>query len=615
VAVIRILEDHLVNQIAAGEVIERPAAVVKELVENALDAGSSNITVKLKSGGRQLISVADDGKGMDASDALMCLERHGTSKIRNKEDLFSVDTLGFRGEAIPSIASVSRFEILTRARGEAQGTRVRVEGGKLQAPEPAGCVEGTQVQVRQLFFNVPVRRKFLRTVPTELGHCTEAVIRQALVHPEVDFTVEHAGTQLVRAPSRDEVRLRAADLLGRHGQALVPVDFAGGPLSVRALVSPVGVHQGSARGSMYLYVNGRYVRDGLMRQAVRDAYRHIVPKGRYPLVVLDLRLPPDHVDVNIHPSKVEVRFRHGRELVGAISDGLREGLQNHGIRRPVDPRRGGETQEDISGHSQVAAPTLPLPQAAPVFTPVWDRSQAPSPSVPVEPMVPMAPVTSEGVGLPTGPEAPGLQGAPQAVENALLPVPRFADLRIIGQFAQTYIICEAAGEMVLIDQHAAHERVTLHRLQQDAAARLGGTQRLLTPQVIELPLSKAALLEEHLEVLSELQVEVEPYGGGSFAVRGVPAAMGKVDIARLLEDIADELAEGGKATAGQEIADHILATMACHGSVRAHQVLSDYEMRQLLLALDAIDFGVCAHGRPVAIRLSEHELEHRFHRN
>ena len=199
--------------------------------------------------------------------------------------------------------------------------------------------------------------------------------------------------------------------------------------------------------------------------------------------------------------------------------------------------------------------------------------------------------------------------------NALLPVARFADLRIIGQFAQTYIICEAAGEMVLIDQHAAHERVTLHRLQQDAAKRLGAAQRLLTPQVIELPLAKAALLEEHLDVLGRLQVEVEPYGGGSFAVRGVPPAMEKVDIARLLEDIADELAEGGKATAGQEIADHILATMACHGSVRAHQVLSDYEMRQLLLALDQIDFGVCAHGRPVAIRLSEHELEHRFHRN
>ncbi|MEE2752134.1 MAG: DNA mismatch repair endonuclease MutL [Myxococcota bacterium] len=608
-AVIRILEDHLVNQIAAGEVIERPAAVVKELVENALDAGSSNITVKLQSGGRQLISVADDGKGMDASDALMCLERHGTSKIRNKDDLFSVDTLGFRGEAIPSIASVSRFEILTRARGEEQGTRVRVEGGKLQAPEPAGCVEGTQVQVRQLFFNVPVRRKFLRTVPTELGHCTEAVVRQALVHPEVDFTVEHAGTQLVRAPRREEVRLRAADLLGRHGQALVPVDFEGGPLSVRALLSPVGVHQGSARGSMYLYVNGRYVRDGLMRQAVRDAYRHIVPKGRYPLVLLDVRLPPDHVDVNIHPSKVEVRFRHGRELVGALSDGLREGLQQHGIRRPVDPRRGAEVRPDEHDGCSHAEPALPLPQAAPVFSPGWTSPVASPDAAPVVSEQPHSrPVESvASVSEPVGSEA--------IEENALLPVPRFADLRIIGQFAQTYIICEAAGEMVLIDQHAAHERVTLHRLQQDAAQRLGAPQRLLTPVVIELPLAKAALLEEHLDVLERLQVEVEPYGGGSFAVRGVPPAMGKVDIARLLEDIADELAEGGKATAGQEIADHILATMACHGSVRAHQVLSDYEMRQLLLALDGIDFGVCAHGRPVAIRLSEHELEHRFHRN
>ncbi len=601
---VRILEDHLVNQIAAGEVIERPAAVVKELVENSLDANARTITVKLTSGGRQLVGVADDGEGMDASDALMCLERHGTSKIRTNEDLFKVLTLGFRGEAIPSIASVSRFELLTRLQGEGEGTRIRVEGGKLQAPEPAGCPQGTQVNVRQLFYNVPVRRKFLRTVPTELGHCTEAVVREALVHPGVDFTVEHGGSQVLRSPRTEEWARRAADLLGAHGKALVPIDFASGELGVRALLSPVGVHQGSAKGSLYLYVNGRYVRDGLMRQAVREAYRHIVPKGRYPVVVVDLTLPPDHVDVNIHPSKVEVRFRHGREMVGALSEGLRDGLRLHGIRRPVDPRRGSYGPDE---HGPSFSMDLPLP----------------SPVV-AEDLGSLLPVGAGPRARPASNLESRISGLePRSVEHrghdlpedSLLPVPRFADLRIIGQFAGTYILCEGAGEMVVVDQHAAHERVTLHRMRQDASERLGAAQGLLTPQIVEMSPAKAALLEQHLDVLTSLHVEVEPYGGGSFAVRAVPPALGKVDIARLLEDIAQELADGGKATAGQQIADHILATMACHASVRAHQQLNEYEMRQLLLALDGVDFGVCAHGRPVAIRLSEHELEHRFHRS
>jgi DNA mismatch repair protein MutL len=598
---VRILEDHLVNQIAAGEVIERPAAVVKELVENSLDANARTITVKLTSGGRQLVGVADDGEGMDPSDALMCLERHGTSKIRTNEDLFKVLTLGFRGEAIPSIASVSRFELLTRLQGEGEGTRIRVEGGKLQAPEPAGCPQGTQVNVRQLFYNVPVRRKFLRTVPTELSHCTEAVVREALVHPEVDFTVEHGGSQILRSPRTEEWSRRAADLLGAHGKALVPIDFASGELGVRALLSPVGVHQGSAKGSLYLYVNGRYVRDGLMRQAVREAYRHIVPKGRYPVVVVDLTLPPDHVDVNIHPSKVEVRFRHGREMVGALSEGLRDGLRLHGIRRPVDPRRGSYVPDEPPPSFSL---DLPLPsQVAVEHRDSTHREVEHRDS------------THREVEHRDSTHRDSTHRAHELPEDSLLPVPRFADLRIIGQFAGTYILCEGAGEMVVVDQHAAHERVTLHRMRQDVSERLGAAQRLLTPQIVEMSPAKAALLEQHLDVLTSLHVEVEPYGGGSFAVRAVPPSLGKVDIARLLEDIAQELADGGKATAGQQIADHILATMACHASVRAHQVLNEYEMRQLLLALDGVDFGVCAHGRPVAIRLSEHELEHRFHRS
>jgi DNA mismatch repair protein MutL len=592
---IRILEDRLVNQIAAGEVIERPAAALKELVENSLDAGATRIQVQLEAGGRNLIRVVDNGRGMDDADALMCLERHGTSKIRGEEDLFRVASLGFRGEALPSIASVSRFELLTRPSAHREGQKVVVDGGKLRIREPAGCPEGTQVSVRSLFFNVPVRRKFLRTVPTELGHCAEAVISQALIRPEVDWTLEHNGQVLVRAPVVASRQERAAELLKGHGRALFPVNFKSGDLEVEALISPVGVHQAAAKGSLYLFVNGRYVRDALVRKAVREAYRHIVPKGRFPVVVLEVRVPPEHVDVNIHPSKSEVRFRFGRDMVQAVSQGLRDALEAHGIRRPVR-----DVQADRPLDAEPVAHQERLGLNAPLQVPVDPMQQA-------ESWRPLATASSSPPGSP----AP----LPQAAEDDLLPVPRFADLMVIGQLLQTYVLCQGASELILIDQHAAHERVMLHHLMKNAREHLGGAQQLLTATVVDLPLHKAKLLEENLDVLAELQFEVEPYGGGAFAVRAVPPLLAKVEVEKLLHDVADSLALGQRGTAGRDIQEHIMATMACHNSVRAHQKLSNYEMRKLLEALDVVDFSVCAHGRPVAIRISETELERRFHRS
>ncbi len=342
---IRILDDRLVNKIAAGEVVERPASIIKELLENSLDAGAGTIALRLRSGGRQLIEVADDGCGMDSADAMMCLERHATSKIRSQEDLFSVVTLGFRGEALPSIASVCKFELVTRRADSEVGTRVVVEGGTLLRNEPTGCPPGTRIRCRQLFYNVPARRKFLRTVPTELGHCLEGVVREALIHPEVDWRVEHDGNEVLRAPRVESRSERAAQLLKDRGRALFQVDFGGGSFTARGLISPVGVHHSSASGAMYLYVNGRYVRDPVLRRAVSEAYKHIVPKGRYPTVVLEVQVPPADVDVNVHPNKTEVRFRHPRELQSAVAQGLREALEQHGIRRPVHERRAAEAAQ------------------------------------------------------------------------------------------------------------------------------------------------------------------------------------------------------------------------------------------------------------------------------
>lgn len=598
---IRILEDRVVNRIAAGEVVARPASALKELIENSLDAGARDLRIALRAGGRSLIQVVDDGCGMARDDATMCLERHATSKIRAFEDLEEVRTLGFRGEALPSIAAVSRFELVTRPHTEDAAVRVDVEGGRILSVEAAGAPVGTRISVRSLFFNVPARRKFLRTVPTELGHCLEAVTRMALVHPEVDFEVTHDGKSALRAPRAPNQSKRAAQLLGAHGRALVPAQFGEGDVTVEALVSPVGVHRGSARGSSYLYVNGRFVQDAVVRRAVTEAYRGIVPKGRFPVVVLDVRLPPAQVDVNVHPAKTEVRFRNARQVARIIADGVRAALEAHGIQRPPDAPRPAPRPAPPRP-MQPARPLPPPPSALPdpSLQSAWAPTPLPDPIV-AEPAPQLPPAPAPPAHRP---EAPG----------ALLPVPRFADLRVIGQVARTYILAEGAGELVIIDQHAAHERVTLHRLQQTAEARSGGGQRLLTPAIVELAAGRAEALEAKVALLAPFGLEVEPFGDRTFAVKQVPAVLAGADPIQLISDLADDFADGGSGRPLHAIREKAMATMACHTSIRAGQALSPYEMRELLRSLDHVDFSVCAHGRPVCIRVSPHELERRFHR-
>lgn len=635
---IRVLEDRVVNKIAAGEVVERPASALKELFENALDAGATELRVELERGGRELVRVADNGSGMDRSDATLCLERHATSKIRSDEDLFNIHTLGFRGEAVPSIAAVSRFELVTRTAAAAVGTRIRVEGGRLDAVEDAGCPVGTDISVRSLFFNIPVRKKFLRTVQTELSHCMEAVLRESLIRPELDVELIHDGERLLHAPRAKDRAARAADLLGGHGEALVPVSFQRGELELEGLISPVGVHKADAQGSSYLYVNGRFVRDPVLRKAVTDAYRGIVPKDRYPTVVLELRVPRDRVDVNVHPAKTEVRFQDARELVHAVSEGLREGLQRHGIHRPVFERRPDpRPPRGVDPFPQQALPVRATP--GPLFSaeppPAWDPGPPPAWDPGPPPPDEWAPLPAERDGPPPTPAAPasvptsvptsvsltvapapsGRPPLPSAVDRGLLPVPRFADLRVLGQLARTYVLCEGLGELVIIDQHAAHERVTLHRLLAAERGEGSGGQRLLAPPVVELSAPRARALAEHAPLLAGWGLEVEAFGGRSFIIKQVPEVLLGADLRRLVEDVADDLAQGGSGEPARAHKEKVLATMACHTSVRAGQVLSPYEMRSLLVSLDQVDFSVCAHGRPVIIRVSPAELERRFHRS
>ena len=689
---VRILEEHLINKIAAGEVVERPASVVKELVENALDAGATSLRLHLRAGGKNLIRVIDDGTGMNRTDAIMAIERHATSKIRHEDDLFRVGTLGFRGEAIPSIASVSRFDLLTRTHDSEVGTRVHIEGGRLESVDPAGCAPGTEISVASLFFNVPARRKFLRSVETELGHCVEAIHREALIRPDLDVEVTHDDRELLRAPAAPTRARRAADLLGPHGEALVPVSFRRGDLEVEALVSPVGVHRASPNGCVWLYVNGRFVRDLVLRKAVSQAYAGIVPKDRYPVVIVEVRIPPADVDVNVHPAKTEVRFAHGWELQEAVATGLRAALQEHGIRRPVatearyrpaepvergpeqvglgwtgseapgseapsseaPPREMGEPPRsrpsvarwgwsrgsDGAASTQVASlpsvargeaspeapasasPASASPASASPASASSSSASSPSASSPSASPLPSAPSSPPSPALAALPGAFPLPSPPPPLTvhepapppDGLLPVRRFRELRVIGQLGGTYVLTEGRGELVIIDQHAAHERVTLHRLRRDARATLGGGQRFLTPVLVDLPLARARQLGPHVDALDAWGIEVRGLGGTTFAIHAVPAPLKDADLTGLLTDLADEVAEGVTGGAFAERLDHFLATLACHTSVRAGQSLSLRDMEELLKALDEVDFSVCAHGRPVAIRVSPGELERRFHR-
>ncbi len=598
---IRILEDAVVNRIAAGEVVERPASVLKELVENALDAGASDLRVDLEAGGRHLVRVADDGHGMSRPDALLCIERHATSKIRSDADLAHVTTLGFRGEALPSIAAVSRFELVTRRPADEAGTRLVVEGGRLVAVEACGCPAGTRVTVRELFHQVPARRGFLRSPATEYGHCLDAVVRLALLRPDVDVALTHDGRETLRAPRDADPGRRVALLLGPAAEGLRPVEGGTDAVRVRGFCSPAGVHRQAPSGAAWHYVNGRFVRDSVLRRAVSEAYRGLVPVGRHPVVVLDLEVPAGDVDVNVHPTKVEVRFRRPGDVESAIAAALREALTERRSPSPERPRALPPARRQAS---------LPLARSA--------LSPLPEPGPPLAAEVP--PVAPTG-DRPAGPPPSARPGPPAPIRSGqagTLPVGRYADLRVIGQLADSYVLCEAAGDLVLVDQHAAHERITLERLQRAAAAAAAGgpapAQVLLAPVVVELPASRVAVLEAGLPLLARVGMEVVPWGDRTVAVRSVPAGFPGLDPAALVREVADDLAAGGSGAPLRDLESHVLATLACHTAVRARQALSITEIRALLEGLDAVDHAVCAHGRPVAIRIPASEIRTRFHR-
>ncbi len=591
---IRQLPPVLVNRIAAGEVIERPAAAVKELVENAIDAGASRIDIVLEEGGQMLISVADNGAGMTPEELALAVERHCTSKLPD-DDLSQISALGFRGEALPSIGAVSRMRIVSRPPDVANAWEITVEAGIKHAPVPAAYSTGTRVEVRDLFFATPARLKFLKTQRTERDLALDAVRRLAMAYPGIAFTVtgDEGRVMLRLAAVADAVgrRTRLAALLGRDfAENSVEIDAERGGFRLSGLAGLPTLNRALPR-DQYLVVNGRPVRDKLLVGAVRGAYQDVLARDRHPIVALFLDGPPAEIDVNVHPAKAEVRFRESALVRGLIVGALRNALAVAGHRasstvaaaavaafRPSDLHRHG-------GSSPASPPRFAFPP--------------PSPSLALA-------ETGNSFLRPIGEREPGAAPAPS--EEAPLGAAR-------AQLHGTYILAETARGIVLVDQHAAHERLVYERMKEALAERGVARQALLLPEVVELDEAAAARLAARAQELAEFGLVLEPFGPGAVVVREVPALLPGVDVKGLVCDLADELAEWGDTLALKERIETVCGTLACHTSVRAGRRLSPVEMDALLRQMEATpNSGQCNHGRPTYVALDLGDIERLFGR-
>ena len=584
---IKILPELLSNKIAAGEVIERPASVVKELLENGLDAGGSKIIIEVKHGGRSLIRVSDDGSGMGHDDALLALERYATSKIYKDEDLFSIATLGFRGEALPSIAAVSKFLLVSADAHDSAGTEIVVQGGKIKNVKQIGAPRGTMITVKDLFFNTPARRKFLKTTATEMGHIVETVTRISLGWPEVAFQLIHNGKVLKKLSPVKQPFDRVLDVLGRENKnRLHEIGFENHDLSVSGWISSPQVMRSTSRG-IYIYVNGRFVRDRVIHHALVEGYRGRLMPGRFPMGVLQLVMPPDEVDVNVHPTKNEVRFVHHRRVHDRIAEAVSRVLAS-AERFPWQSKRAttgdqSRVAELVSGYHELNK------DAVRTLTGKYNPTHVPK----IKKHVALETFDQKGLWL-SG---------------------RLKDLRLIGQFHRTYILCESDEGLLLVDQHAAHERIIFEQMKTRAASGAGGAQRLLMPETIDLGYREAKILDQLLPDLGTLQLEIEPFGGNTFVIKSIPAILKNRDVKPMIIEMVERIAESGFSPGLEKTIDTCLMLMACHGAIRANQTLSDQEMTHLLDQLQTChNPDHCPHGRPTFIKYSVKSLEKSFRR-
>jgi len=605
--VLRRLPETLVNRIAAGEVVERPAAAVKELVENAIDAEATLIDVVIHEGGQSLISVTDNGHGMSSDELLLAIERHATSKLPD-DDLIRIQFLGFRGEALPSIGAVSRLEITSRREGDDNAWSIQVEGGRVVAPVPAAFSKGTRVEIRDLFFATPARLKFLKSPRAEQGQVTEVIKRLAMAHPEIGFTLSDSTRKILDFPP---VSSELFDARLQRLSAIMGRDFSDNALQIDA--ERDGIHLGGYAGLptlnrgnaalQFLFVNDRPVNDRMLYGALRGAYRDFLASDRYPLVALFIQSPPQLVDVNVHPAKTEVRFQDQGLVRGLIVGAIKHALANAGHRASTTVsdvalgaiRAGGLTVGG-SGNSRPVYPTSFGPSG--VLQGLHDQNAAYHAPLPSLDPSPTAQIFDDN--------EPGLND--RSVENHPLGAAR-------GQLHETYIVSQTKDGIVIVDQHAAHERLVEERIKNDMAEQGVKRQGLLIPEVVELDDSACHSLISRADELAELGLVIEAFGEGAIMVRETPALLGEVDVHGLLRDLADDLADSDEAIALRERIGDVCATMACHGSVRAGRRLNADEMNALLREMEATPHsGQCSHGRPTYVELKLADIEKLFGR-
>ncbi len=614
---IRVLPEILANKIAAGEIVERPASIAKELLENSIDAGARSIYVSVESGGKKLVVVRDDGQGMSEDDALLAFEHHATSKIQTADDLAAISTLGFRGEALPSIAAVSRLSLKTRVGSDPSvlaGTEVLIQGGTVRSVKPISWDIGTEVTVRDIFFNVPARRKFLKSNETELAHITRLVTHYALAYPEVRCKLESEGRTLLDVVSVSTTRERVFQLFGEEFLAnLVELDGSAGHISVRGLVSRPH-EQRTNPYSQFFYVNRRMVRDKVITSALRQAYRNVIPASAYPVALLFLELPFEEVDVNAHPAKIEIRFRQQGLVHDLVRDTIQKALVGvHAI--PAYEHRGGVPPGEVWDRRAPEAPAAALTGAGQPF-----ELSAPSRATELFQRAFSYPFREVPSSVPLyGPDHHALKlrpdllvGSPLEQEGTVFDSGR---VRILGQMRESYIIaCDSEG-LLIVDQHVAHERILYERL---AGARLENaveTQGLLVPQTIELAPHQLAIVDAVLPELGRNGFQVEHFGGSAVLVRAVPAIARNSDCDKLLNEIIDGLEAEDRTVDMERVRDRIAVSTACHAAIKVNMALSPEKMQWLLDELGRTRIPTnCPHGRPIVLRFSLYEIERNFGR-
>lgn len=674
---IRVLSDHVANQIAAGEVVERPASVAKELVENSIDAGARRIELDVEAGGRRLLRVSDDGEGLSRDDAVLAFERHATSKITTAEDLERVSTLGFRGEALASIASVARVELVTQQEDETEGTRVVIEGGRMRDVAPAARPRGTTIAVRDLFFNVPARRKFLRSEATESFHLTNLVTHYALAHPEISFALTNNGREVLRAAPAADLRERAYQIFGDDFiESLLAV--AGGNEGVGRVSGFISAPRArrTTRDAQYLFVNGRYVRDRLVARALNEGYRTVLPHGVYPSALLFLEVPPEEVDVNVHPAKTEVRFRRSGAVADAVRESVRAALYAGGYLRDdasfavdtnghefvADGFREGAGSSSNDVESAPASPFLsdtasgvrfgaveesavrdapeakqesiefgwtPAAEESPWKHDAADDRQLPSASAPdARPAVKdeSAAVLRQddggqqgfhqkgGEARTVGVQLPPLNSA-AGIVRGVVPEQLTPDIRPLGQLEESYILATDAEGLLLIDQHAAHERVLFDKYRRLEESRRPESQSLLVPETFDLTPAQAAVFDEVSNELEGIGFSLTRLSGRTVAVRAVPADLAPAEARNLLAEILDTVEAEKRGRARATLRDEVAASLACHAAIKVNMPLTHEKMRWLIDRLLLTSSPTtCPHGRPAILRLTKRDIERGFHR-